>query len=71
MCNFGIRAESVHDSEQSPVWLKYSYMAAGRSVVGNEVGRESCGLINICLHPRSSYINFNYHCLRVANVDNI
>jgi hypothetical protein len=32
---------------------------------------ESSGHNNICLHPRSSYINFNYYYLRAAIVDNI
>lgn len=43
----------------------------GGSMVGDEAGEESSGHINICLHPRNNCINFNYHYLRVASIDNI
>lgn len=42
----------------------------GEECVGEEVGEERSGHINICLHPRSSCIHFDYHCFRAANVDN-
>lgn len=40
-------------------------------MIRDKVGEESSGYINISLHPGSSYINFNYHCLRAANVDHL
>lgn len=56
--NFIIGAESVRD------WTKAS---VAKSIAGKEgAGAWGYGHINIGLLPRSSDINFNYHCLRVA-----
>lgn len=53
-----MEAESIQDSEPRPVLLKC--MEEGRSVVGDEVGEQGGGHINICPHPRRRYIHFNY-----------